>query len=85
MLALNTLAMVDVLAIISVETGVSELYPVLVQSVLNYLELFENSLRRLDVTPQEVNFETFHFLPDDLPHFVTVLYLKNQSENLLSK
>lgn len=85
MLALNTLAMVDVLAIFPVQTGILELYPVLVQSVLKYLELFESSLNRLAVTSQEVSFETFHFLPEDLSHFITVLYLKNQSEESLSK
>lgn len=85
MLALNTLANVDVLAILSIETEISALYPILVQSVLNYLELFEDSLKKLNVTPQEVSFETFHFLPVDLPHFVTVLFLKNESEEALSK
>lgn len=85
MFALNTLANVDVLAVLPIETEISTLYTVLVQSVLNYLKLYEDSLKRLNVTPQEVSFETFHFLPDDLAHFVTVLYLNNQSEEVLSK
>lgn len=85
MTALDTVANIDILAILSLDTDVSVLYPILVQSVLHYLDLFEESLKTLERTAQEVIFETFHFLPEDLSHFITVLYLKSQAENLLSK
>lgn len=64
---------------------VSDLHQVLVKSVVQYLDLFEISLKRLEGTHLSVKFETFHFLPEDLPHFITVLYLNEQSEEVLSR
>lgn len=83
--ALDSVANIDILAILPVDAEISVLYPLLVKSVFHYLDLFEESLKTLEVTAQEVKFDTFHFLPQDLSHFVTVLILKSQADNLLSK
>lgn len=85
MIAIDTVANIDVLAMISIDKEASDLYTILTHSVIHYLELLQDSLEGLQAKNQPVNFQTFHFLPDDLAHFITLLYQKDQTNETLSK
>lgn len=85
MTVLDTTVSIDTLSMVAIDKDSVDLHLVLVQSLIRYLELLRNSLNALEKKNSKVNFETFHYLPEDVAHFVTLLYLKEQSEEDLSK
>ncbi|XP_044256013.1 ufm1-specific protease 2 [Tribolium madens] len=76
---------IDSLSMVNRQTKIANLYEILVESAVRNLRLLESSilykLQNEDekITPPEV----YHFYPDDCGHFVTKIYLKGDSEDVL--
>lgn len=79
----------DALIIIPGSLQISNLYEILVQAVNRYLSLFEDNLREYigfkHNDTKNLKFQTFHFYPAECGCFITLLYLENKPEALLSK
>nr|XP_023024647.1 ufm1-specific protease 2-like [Leptinotarsa decemlineata] len=75
---------VDSLAMIPTQTKLSNLYDILLKSVEKYLQLFQTKLCKellsSNKKSRSLAVETYHFLPPECGHFVTILYPKNETE-----
>lgn len=69
------------------ETKLVKLYEILLESSVRNLRLFENSiLKQIDLIEGSNNIsvpEVYHFFPEGCGHFLTRIYFKNESEELL--